>query len=369
MKIISVDDHIIEHSRVWQDRLPSKLRERGPRLVEVDGEEYWLFDGTFYPGFEGIATAVGLGYERVSRKGRHSSELPQGFMDPLARLADMDRDGVWAQVGFPTFPRFAGTRFLETKDRQLALACVQAYNDFILDEWCATARSRYVALNILPLWDVELAVKEFHRVVDKGAHSITFPEYFAPLGLPSIHSRAWDALFAAASEASIPFSIHFGTSGVLPQPSPDGPSATYIALMGTSSMATCVDYVFSHVFHEFPNVRLALSEGGIGWIPYLKERMDYTFVRNGIWSGLNQDRRPSEVFDQHVFGCFIDDNVGIMNRYLVGVTNIMIESDYPHVDSSFPHTRVRAKELLADVPDDEAHRIAELNARDLYGLV
>jgi predicted TIM-barrel fold metal-dependent hydrolase len=178
-------------------------------------------------------------------------------------------------------------------------------------------------------------------------------------------------VFAAAQDAGLPLSMHFGSSGRMPFTSPDAPGArgngpVQIALMGTNSMSCATEWIFSQVFHKFPNLKVALSEGGIGWIPYMKERLDYTFYRQRHWGGINADVLPSELFDQHIFGCFIDDVAGIKNRYDIGIHNMMLESDYPHSDSTWPHTWKRAAEVLADVPDEEAHRIAELNARELY---
>jgi predicted TIM-barrel fold metal-dependent hydrolase len=129
-----------------------------------------------------------------------------------------------------------------------------------------------------------------------------------------------------------------------------------------------VDLLFSDVFRKFPKLQFAISEGGIGWIPYLKERADYTWERQKFWSGLSDSLRPSEVFDQHIWGCFIDDETGIAQREAAGVDHLMIEVDFPHSDSPWPHTQKRVAEMLRDVPDDEAHKIAELNARRLYNF-
>jgi hypothetical protein len=137
--------------------------------------------------------------------------------------------------------------------------------------------------------------------------------------------------------------------------------------MATNSMSTAADLCFSPIFHHFPGLRVALSEGGIGWMPYLIERLDYTAERQG-WSGIDTSVPPSELFRKHIYGCFIDDMAGLRDREYIGVEHIMLESDYPHSDTSFPYTRKRAEELLLDVPDNEAHRVAELNARDLYNF-
>jgi predicted TIM-barrel fold metal-dependent hydrolase len=138
--------------------------------------------------------------------------------------------------------------------------------------------------------------------------------------------------------------------------------------MATNSMGAATEWVFSPVFHKFPDLKVALSEGGIGWIPWMKWCLDFVWERHRFWSGIDQEVRPSRLFSEHIYGCFIDDVPGIRTREEIGVGNIMLESDYPHSDSSWPHTWKRAEEVLSDVSDEDAHRIAELNARELYSF-
>jgi predicted TIM-barrel fold metal-dependent hydrolase len=368
MKLISVDDHLFEHGRVWLDRVPSKYNEIAPQLFDTGKVEYWTYEDKITPAFIMMSAPAGHPREEYGMGAVHSSNVLPGCMDPVARLADMDLDGLWASVCFPSYARFAGTQFLEGKDKELALLCVQAYNDFVLDEWCAAAPDRYIPMGILPLWDRKLAAQEVERIAGRGMKAIAFPENMVPLGLPTWHTGEWDPVFAAAQETGLPLNIHIGTSGSLPKPGPASPEPVYISLMACSSMSTAADLCFSHIFHTFPRLNVALSEGGIGWIPYLLERMDYVWERDMYWTGVNKLVPPSEIFREHIYGCFIDDMVGIRERNSVGIKNLLLESDYPHADTSWPDTRKRAQEVLLDVPDEEAHRIAELNARDLYNF-
>lgn len=366
MKLISVDDHLIEPPTVWADRLPAEVRERGPRVVETDeGAQVWEYQGNIYPTL-GLNAVAGKRREEFGNDPVRYEEMIRGAWDPVARVKDMDVDGVQAQLCFPTFPRFAGTMFLEGDDRDLALLCVRAYNDFVLDEWTASAPDRYLSLCILPLWDPELAAAEVERVAAKGAHTIAFPENPTPLGLPSFHTDHWDPVFAACVEARLPLSMHFGTSGQRPPHSPDAPFAVIISLMGVNSMLAVADMVFSPMFHRFPDLKVALSEGGIGWFPYLIERMEGTYERHRFYTGISDALTPREIVQRNVYGCFIEDDAGIEIRHRFGVDNIMWECDYPHSDSLFPHSRKHLEEALRDVPDDEAHKIAELNARALF---
>lgn len=373
MKLLSTDDHLIEPPLLWSDRLPARFREAGPRIIErprgdgVAPAEVWNYEGRIYP-YIGLNAVAGKKPEEFGMEPTRYDEMIPGCYDPKARIRDMDLDGVWGALCFPSFPRFAGTVFLEGQDKELALLCVRAWNDFVLDEWCATAPGRLIPLVILPLWDVPACVAEIHRTAGKGAKAISFPENPAPLGLPSFHTDHWDPVFSAAEETDMPLCLHFGTSSKPPITAPEAPFAVTIALFGCNSMYATADLVFSPVFHRHPKLKVGLSEGGIGWMPYLLERMDFTWERHRFYQNVNQDARPSDLFRKHIHGCFIDDRFGVGVRHEIGVERITWECDYPHSDSYWPKSRAYAAEVLADVPDDEVHQMVELNTRRLYNV-
>jgi predicted TIM-barrel fold metal-dependent hydrolase len=279
----------------------------------------------------------------------------------------MDRDGVTAQLCFPSFPGFAGTRFLTNKDRALSLECVKAYNDFILDEWCAYAPDRQIPMGILPLWEPALCRAEIERIAALGMRAISFPENPVPLGLPPMADQSWHPIWAAAESAQLPVCLHIGTSGQLLTPNDTSSFVVSVALMPLNNWMALIDLLFSPVFHTFPGLRICLSEGGIGWLPAALERADYIWDHHR-WhdSDVRTDIPPSALYRQNVYGCMLHDEVGIMSRHMIGVDRILFESDYPHSDGKWPHSREYAEQLLRDVPDDEAHRMIELNARELF---
>jgi predicted TIM-barrel fold metal-dependent hydrolase len=310
---------------------------------------------------------------------RYDQMLP-GCYDPVARVKDMDLDGVHAALCFPSFPGFGGGVFQRGKDKELGLACVRAWNDFHLDEWCAAAPDRYVPLAILPTWDPELCAAEVRRVAAKGARTVSFPDSPVPLGLPSFHSDYWEPFWNACEETDTPLALHFGSGSFTPgfsfstagppgvDPRTSGPAAPFavaIALFASNLMWTTVDLLFSGVLQKHPNLKFMLSEGGIGWIPYIAERCDYTWERHRYYQAIDFDSRPSELLRKHFWGCYIDDRHGVANRETIGVDRMLIEVDYPHSDSMWPNSRKIIQETLLDVPDDEVHRIVELNAREL----
>ncbi|MGV0792153.1 amidohydrolase family protein [Mycolicibacterium sp. XJ1819] len=379
-QIVSVDDHLIEHPRVWQDRLPEKYRESGPRIVEMGDNHVWTYDGEVFPTV-GLNAVAGKPRDQWGLDPVRYEDMIPGCYDPAARVADMDLDGVTAALCFPSFPGFAGSTFAEAKDKELARLCIQAWNDFCIDEWCATAPDRLIPLAILPIWDIDATIAEAKRVAAKGARTVSFPDTPKGLGLPSFHTDHWDELWRVCSEANMPVSLHFGSGSYVPGFSfsgnkpvagqieaPDAPFAVAIALFSSNLMWTTVDLLFSGKLQQFPDLQFSLAEGGIGWIPYILERSDFVWERHRYYQSIDFDTRPSDLFRQHFWGCFIDDEHGLTNRHVIGVDRITLEIDYPHSDSNWPNSRKRAAEVLADVPDEECALIVEENARRLLNF-
>jgi predicted TIM-barrel fold metal-dependent hydrolase len=369
VQLISVDDHIIEPPETFQNHLPQKYKEDGPKVVALsDQDDAWIWEGRTYP-----VAMMGSPKTRVFRdEGGHGEDfMSRGFKDMIPacydvaeRVTAMDEDGIHAALCFPTFPRFSGTRFLEGEDKDLASACVMAWNDWLLDEWCAAAPDRFIPMTMVQLWDVDLAAAELRRCAAKGAKSVTMTESPSSLGLPSWWTTYWDPLFAAAEDTGTVLSMHIGTGGSLFSPSPESPEAVQISLCGVNAMGACTDLIFCGILQRHPGVKIALSEGGAGWIPYLVERMQYTWERTRL--GVDKSISPTELFRRHFWSCFIADETAIALRDEIGVEKMMWECDFPHNDSNWPESRKLLEKTMADVPDDVATRIAETNARELY---
>ncbi len=367
---ISVDDHVVEPPNTFVDHIEPRFRDRAPRIVEQGAAQGWLWEGRFYPlMFQGNAQTrkfrageSGRGDDLFAR--RYEDMIPAAY-DVHERIRAMDEDGVWAELLFPTFPRFGGTQFLEADDQDLALALVRAWNDWMIDEWCAAYPDRFIPQTLVPLWDVPAAVAEIERCAAKGSRAVLFVENPHPLGLPSFPTGHWRPIFEACNETGLSLSMHIGTSSGLIRPSPETTPSVGIALCGINSMSALGDLIFSGVFNGLPNCRVALSEGGAGWVPYVLERLDYTFERSR-YEGIETTVPPSQVFAEHIWVCMISDRYAIRNRDLIGVDKIMWEADFPHNDSNWPNSRKVLADAMLDVPDAEARQIAETNARDFY---
>jgi predicted TIM-barrel fold metal-dependent hydrolase len=366
VKAISVDDHIIEPPHLWQSRLPERLRATGPRVIELDdGTEAWVFEDQVVQTKRGNARHLPQ-FDQSPHGLARFSEMRPGCYEPHARLEEMDLDGVWAQVNFPDFCRFAGHRFIGCHDQELARACVSAYNDFLVDEWCAADPARLHAVGIIPFWDVPAAVAEVERIGASGIKAIAFSENPTTLGLPSIYTDTYEPLWAAIAATGLPICLHIGSSSKLLRSAPDAPDPVGLTFVGANSMMACADWLFSGVLERFPSLRIAFSEGGAGWVPYVLERADEVFENLG--DVLAATRPPRELFAEHMFTCIMRDDVALGSLDIIGERNVMWEADYPHESGTFPNSRELLEKSLEKVPDEQAAMIAETNARRLFNI-
>jgi predicted TIM-barrel fold metal-dependent hydrolase len=370
VKVISVDDHLIEHPRAWLDRLPAKYQEAGPQLVELaDGTEQWSYAG-IVEGAPGLAAVAGTPWSERNNEPTRFDQMRQAYYDPAARCTDMDVDGVATQILFPSFARFAGARFLRGEDRQLALACVRAYNDYALEVWQGYAPERLIPLTILPLWDIDLCTAEMARCLELGSHGVSLPDSPAMLGLATYRSGYWAPLLALLDEAGVPMCTHFGSAGVTPTMSADAPQAAQAAVMPVTIMSSLAELVLSPIFTEHPHLNVVLSESGIGWIPYLSQRLDQVWEHYRYYALGDElpETAPSLIMGTRIYSCFIDDPLGVELRGSIGVSQLMWESDFPHPDSLYPLSRTNAVKVMAEVPDAEVEMIMRDNAKRVFHL-
>jgi predicted TIM-barrel fold metal-dependent hydrolase len=281
----------------------------------------------------------------------------------------MSAGGVLASMNFPSFPSFSGRLFLPTEDKDLALAVVRAYNDWHIEGWCGAYPDRFIPMALPVLWDPELTAQEIRRVSAMGCHSLTFTENPATLGLPSFHSDHWDPMWRALVETDTVLNIHLGSSGQLAITAPDAPMDVMITLQPMNVCMAAADLLWSRVFKQYKDLKVALSEGGTGWIPYFLDRLDRTYDMHHLWTGQDfGDQLPSEVFREHFLTCFIADPVGLAMRDDIGVDNMCWEMDYPHSDSSWPTAPEEFAHMAAKygVSDGEIDKISHQNAMRWY---
>jgi predicted TIM-barrel fold metal-dependent hydrolase len=387
-RIISVDDHVIEHANVWQDRLPAKFKEKGPHVIQKRGHmrfvggvfsyeeaddgqlgDWWVYEEKQVPQTR-LSAAAGFDRDEVTVTGITYDQMRRGCWDPKARLEDMDVNHVEASLAFPSFPRFCGQEFMEAKDKELSDLCVKAYNDWMVEEWCGDSGGRLIPLIIIQLWDAELAAAEVRRNADRGVHAVCFSEIPPYLDLPSIHTDYWEPFFRACQETNTVICMHIGSSSKMPSTSTDAPAAVGSTLTFGNAMSSMTDWMFSGWLERLPDLKLAYSEGQIGWIPYILERADKVWEDNRAWGGVADKvpMPPSTYYYRQIYGCFFDDVHGLESLEKVGVDNTTFETDYPHSDSTWPHTLEVAKKLMGHLPAETIYKIVRGNAIKMLSL-
>ena len=380
-KIVSVDDHVNEPPLLWVDRLPREFHSVGPRVVRervpyqnADGfrgeawGDVWLYEDVRVP-MHLFHVAADVPPSEVDMRPITYDEMQTACYDPVERLAIMDRDGVEASLCFPQFfVRFCGQRFLEAKDKDLALRGVRAYNDWLHEEWEAGSGGRLHGATVAPLWDPYLAAAEVRRNAARGARAVSFSELPTRLGLPSMYSGQWEPFFAACAETDTLVCIHIGSSSTNLTSSDDAP----IGLINVNHYAfvslSLTDWILSGVFVRHPKLRVMYSEGQAGWIPYLLGRLDVKW-REG-YDGVDEVSKlvpelPSSYFKDHVFACVTQDPAASMFIEAVGEDNICFETDYPHPDSSYPNSVEVAKQQFAGLTQEQLDKVVHHNGRKL----
>ena len=394
-KIISVDDHVVEPAHVWQTWLPEKWRERGPRVERKRWGKFKLTPGARYEMHEdpdglwgdawyldGQLIYVQKRFVAIPLEATPDGDLSKfdpsvmvmtavtydemrpGCYDRDARIKDFELNWTDGSLPFPTFPRFCGQTFYETPDRDLGLACVRAYNDWMVEEWCGPSGGLNIPLCIMPLWDVELAAAEIQRNADRGVRAFCFSEMPHHLKLPTIHSGQWDPVFQVCNDTGVTLCMHIGSSSTNPAASPDAPGGVGGTLAFNNSMASLADWLFSGKLIQFPKLKLAYSEGQIGWIPYALERADTVWDKHDAWqkSKARIPEPPSTYYYGRIFGCFTADHHGLHSLAEVGEDNICFETDYPHTDTTWPNSKEYIEKMLADFDDDIAYKVLRGNA-------
>ena len=366
--LVSVDDHLIEPPNMFDGHLPEKYKARAPRVVaDTKGAQFWEIEGRRASGL-GLNAVVGRPKEEYGWEPVAFDQVRAGCYDIDARIDDMNVNGLLGSICFGSFPGFSGQRFQSIDDKDYAQAVIRGYNDWHIHDWCGKYPGRFIPLAHLPLWDPKLAAEEAKRAALLGARTITFPDNPSLLGLESLHSANWNPLWETCVEYGLVISTHIGSAGSPPYASDESPIPAWITSMPISIANAAADWLFAPMWRRYPTLKIALSEGGIGWIPYFLERADFTHMQHGAWTNMDLGGRlPSQIFREHFLTCFIDDAFGLKNRHDIGVETICWESDYPHSDSVWPLAPEHLFESVKSLPDEDVNMITHGNAMREFG--
>lgn len=363
MVLLSVDDHILEPPDMFLGRLPAQYKDQAPRVAEyANGDQRWVVEGRPWAGI-GPAAVAGRKREELGDEPTRYDQIRRGCWDVDARIDDMNANGTFLSINFASLPGFAGEKLVAGQDKALMLAILRAYNDWHIEDWAGRYPDRFLANGILPLWDVDLAIAELRRINDAGCRVICFPENPTAFGQPSIHWGHWDRLFAEIVAREMTVAIHIGTSGPLPTPSIESPADVGVTLLNIKIAESMTDLLFSPLLLKFPGLRILMSEGCMGWVPFLRERANAEYRNHRYWTKANLgDLQPSDLLARHFMFCFHEDDFGLKVRHDVGIDQISWECDFPHADSTWPRSPELLWASVKDFPIDEIEKISWRNA-------
>jgi predicted TIM-barrel fold metal-dependent hydrolase len=375
--IIDADSHVTEPRDVWTARVPAKYHDDVPHVVRDGTTDTWVLrDKRLTP----VGVTAPAGWPTFP------PEYPQSYEDchpgayvAAERLRYMDAAGIWAQVLYPNVGGFGSEHFLRLNDEQLKLLCVTAYNDFLL-EWSSEDVSRLLPIVATPFWDIDATVREIERCIPLGARGILFTGEPQRFGLPVFGSRHWDPLWAIAQEARLPIHFHIGSGGdTLELTSPEryaehGIAATqaYTAVsLFMKNGVQCSDLITSGVLNRYPDVKFVSVESGIGWLPFMLEATDYSWL-GAFRPGRErqpEDVLPSDLFRQGVYVTYWFESVAPKHFLeVVPIDNVLFETDFPHTTCLFGNIQETIQSGIGHLDATTRGKILWDNAARLYRI-
>ncbi|WP_156840665.1 amidohydrolase family protein [Novosphingobium aquimarinum] len=364
--IVSVDDHAVEPPDMFDQHLAVQHKAIKPRVEKDEkGADFWIFEGR-RAGNIGLNAVVGRMREEYGCEPISFDQMRKGSYDIDARIEDMNVNGILSSLNFPSVVTFDGSLFHKFENMGNALILLQAYNDWHIDEWCGKYPGRNIPNALVPYWDIKETVKEIERVAKKGCHAITFSDNPSLRNQPSVHDAHWEPLWKACADNEIVINIHIGSGAAAPHASMASPIDAWITTMPISIVNSAADWLHLKALKDYP-LKISLSEGGIGWIPYFLERADFTHEHHAAWTYADFDgRKPSDIFREHFMTCFIDDRFGLKNLEEIGEDNVCYECDYPHSDSIWPHSPEYLMRTVEGLTDRQIDKITHENALKLF---
>lgn len=380
-RVVDADAHIDPPYEMWREYLPAHLRDLAPYIEEGDEHDWIVFEGNKRPVrmISNQAGREGKDYKMFGKR----SEM-RAVWRPEVRLEDMDTDGMDAAVLFGGGP-------LGTSNPELYIASFDAYNRWVWD-FAGEDRKRLVPVGYVPMRDVDETIAMLRQLADLGFRSINIPAFPQskdgistsstvkaiksgqgaaltgdPGGARCYTDPEFDRLWEVVTELDLTLTMHLG--GRIPRFGDKKHFLPDLVMSKTAMAEPVAILIYGAIFQRFPKLRLAIVESGVGWMAWMAEYMDRTWERQRFWTDSPLTEKPSHFMDQNVYGSFIHDRTGILTRNLPGGKNIMWSSDYPHSETSFPHSLKVIARDFAGIPSEDIDEIVCKRAERLYGLV
>src|ERR1700751_396366 len=369
--LISVDDHIAEPADMFDAHVPAKYKASAPRVVlEPDGVQQWYY-GEVRGRNMGLNAVAGKPREMYNVDATSYDEMRPGCFNVDERIRDMNPGGQLAGLNFPHFTGFSGQALTQGRDRDVNLVMIKAYHDWHVDEWGAAYPGRFIPCGILPTWNMDATVAEIKRLAAKGVTAVSINENPTSKGLPSIHNAYWEPMWKAITDHDMVICLHIGGGNPAPHASMETPIEAWITTMPMSISLGAADWLHLEALHRYPTMKIALSEGGIGWVPYFMERADFSHWRHKTWTPSDMafgNLKPSDVFKRHFMLCFIDDKFGLQNLRFLNEDLVSYECDYPHSDTLWPEVPEHLWDSVKHLSDELIDKVTHKNAMRFWNF-
>lgn len=357
--VISADSHVVEPGDLWLKHIDRRFLERAPRLLhEEKSDVYWCEGVPMIP--VPAASAAGRASSQLRREGRFETDVFRGAWDPEVRLTDMARDGIDAEVVYPTM----AMKMYQIADADYKWACFTAYNDWVA-EFCGAHPDRLKGVGMVSTDEPARAIAELERIRERGL--VGAMTSIAPADQEAYGTAVHDDFWAAAQDLGLPVSLHVVTESKAKA----FKSIADHVLFNETIQRSLVSLVFGGVFQRFPHLRIISAENDAGWVPYFLERMDYVYDRrqNSLPFAIKGgDTLPSAYFRRNIGFTFMRDRSAVFSRDAIGIENLMWSSDYPHNDSTWPDSQAVIDAICEGIPAADRHQIVYSNAAKLYGF-
>lgn len=362
--IISSDSHITEPPGTYIDRIDKKYKDTAPRLVRDEKKgDLFVIDGLKHPVPMGLVAAAGKKAEELTAFGVKFEDLHRGGWDPDARLADQDRDGVSAEVIYPT----VGMLLCNHRDYDYKKACFDAYNEWIA-EYCAAHPDRLIGTGQTAMRSVDEGIEDVRKMKDLGLRGVMMP------GNPQVSDYddpIYDPFWQATLDMQMPLSFHILTSrSDVVGAAPRGPKINGFLSIIRGNQDIMGTFIFGGVFERNPALKIVCVEADAGWVPHYMYRMDHAYDRHRYWlkPGQTLSKKPSEYFSEHIYTTFQDDWVAFRMKDLCNPRRLMWANDFPHSDSTWPWSQELLAKHTAHLTQEEKDWILHDNVAELYGL-
>ena len=361
--IISADSHITEPPNTYVDHIDPKFRDRAPKMVHDDRKgDLFVIDGMKNAIPMGLVAAAGVPPEELKAFGVNFEDLHRGGWDPNARLADQDRDGVAAEVIYPT----VGMMLCNHRDYDYKKACFDAYNLWIA-EYCAVHPDRLLGVGQTAMRSVEEGIEDLRKIKELGLRGVMMS------GNPQVEdydSPIYAPFFEAAIDLKLPLSFHILTSrSDQVGQSPRGPKMNSFMSIIRGNQDIIGMFILGGVFERHPKLKLVCVEADAGWVPHFMYRMDHAYDRHRYWlTAGTLSKMPSEYFRENIYLTFQDDWVAFKMKDLCNVRRLMWANDFPHSDSTWPWSQEMLEKHTANLTEQEKNWILHDNVAELYNL-